>query len=133
MKSHQDLRPEEQHLNAKRRATNLCHSRTVKFAALAVALACIGPGAMAGGGQPITRVEEDWRIEFGSPDPETNAPQVIMTISPWANLDGPHAVFEVNHKTQPNYSAGGLQLQRWNGDNVVEYKSSHKGNVLSDD
>jgi hypothetical protein len=98
-----------------------------------VALACIGPGAMAGGGQPITRVEEDWRIEFGTPDPDTNAPQVIMTISPWATLDGPHAVFEVNHKTQPNYSAGGLQLQRWNGEDVVEYKSSHKGNVLSDD
>jgi hypothetical protein len=101
--------------------------------ALAMVLACVGRPAMADNGQPITRIEEDWKIEFGSPDPDTNAPQVIMTIPPSATLAGPHAIFEVNHRTQPNYSAGGLQLQRWNGDEMVEYKSSHKVNVLAAD
>ncbi len=66
-------------------------------------------------GPPITRVEEDWQITVGTPDPDLNAPQVTMVMSPYLSGIGHHAVFEINSQTQPNYSAGGLQLQRWFG------------------
>jgi hypothetical protein len=65
--------------------------------------------------QNITRVEEDWQITVGTPDPDLNAPQVTMVMSPYSSAIGHHAVFEINSQTQPNYSAGGMQLQRWFG------------------
>lgn len=71
----------------------------------------------------ITRIEEDWRITFGTPDPNLNAPQVTMTMSPYAGVNGHHAVFEINAQTQPDYSAGGLQLQRWYGQSCDDYVS----------
>lgn len=73
--------------------------------------------------QNITRVEEDWRITFGTPDPNLNAPQVTMTMSPYAGVSGHHAVFEINAQTQPDYAAGGLQLQRWYGTNFADFVS----------
>jgi hypothetical protein len=63
----------------------------------------------------ITRVEEDWQITVGTPDPNLNAPQVTMVMTPYSSAIGHHAVFEINSQTQPNYTAGGLQLQRWFG------------------
>jgi len=65
--------------------------------------------------QNITRVEEDWQITVGTPDPDLNAPQITMVMSPFSTATDQHAVFEINSQTQPNYSPGGLQLQRWFG------------------
>jgi len=76
-----------------------------------------GPFGTGTGGANITRVEEDWQITTGTPDPNLNAPQVTMTMSPYSGVAGYHAVFEINSQTQPNYSAGGLQLQSWYGSN----------------
>ncbi|HEV8002928.1 MAG TPA: hypothetical protein VGP63_23790 [Planctomycetaceae bacterium] len=70
--------------------------------------------------QPITRVEEDWKITIGTPDPDLNAPQITMVMSPYTSAIGHHAVFEVNSQTQPDYVAGGLQLQRWFGQENFE-------------
>ncbi len=106
--------------------------RHAAFAAVFVtAIVWVGASLSADNGQPVTRIEEDWKIQFGVPDPDLDAPQVTLTISPAGSLDGPHAVFEVNHRTQPEYTAGGLQLQTWVGDSVLDCKSSHKTNVLS--
>jgi hypothetical protein len=69
---------------------------------------------------PVTRVEEDWQITIGTPDPDLNAPQVTMVMSPYSSAIGHHAVFEINSQTQPNYVAGGLQLQRWFGQENFE-------------
>jgi hypothetical protein len=38
-----------------------------------------------------------------------------MVMSPISSIIDQHAVFEINSQTQPNYSPGGLQLQRWFG------------------
>jgi hypothetical protein len=65
--------------------------------------------------QNITRVEEDWQITVGTPDPDLNAPQVTMVMSPYSSAIGHHAVFDINSQTQPDYSPGGMQLQRWFG------------------
>ncbi|MGH7199949.1 MAG: hypothetical protein ACREJB_05050 [Planctomycetaceae bacterium] len=63
----------------------------------------------------ITRIEEDWVIQIGTPDPSTDSPQIIVSTSPTGSLGGHHTVFEINHHTLPDYCAGGLALQRWHG------------------
>ncbi len=73
--------------------------------------------------QDIQRVEEDWQITIGTPDPNLNAPQVTMVMSPYPGVLGHHAVFEINSQTWPSYSAGGLQLQRWYGKNFADIVS----------
>jgi hypothetical protein len=70
---------------------------------------------------PIVRVEEDWAVEIDVPDPDGDAPQIINVISPEATADGIHAVFELNHSTQPDYVAGGMQLQLWDGGAIAAY------------
>ena len=65
---------------------------------------------------PIVRVEEDWRVEVGTPEPEDHAPQIVTVLSPVANLEREHSVFELNHATYPEYTSGGMQLQSWRGE-----------------
>lgn len=105
-----------------------------RLALLGAAVAAVTWGLAAelsaDGSQPITRVEEDWQITFGSPDPNLNVPQVTMTMSPFTSLTGPHAVFEINQCTQPGYQPGGLQLQRWWGDSCQDFTNSQNQNVL---
>lgn len=82
-----------------------------------VALAAYAPASPLTNGQslPVTRVEEDWQITVGTPDPNLNLPQITMVMTPYAGVSGHHAVFEVNSQTQPDYAPGGYQLQRWYG------------------
>ena len=81
-------------------------------------------------GAQTVRIEEDWEVEIGTPEPAGNAPQIINVFSPRQSLNGAYAVFEVNHSTQPTYSAGGMQLQCWIGDENVDYCSSVEGHAL---
>ena len=94
----------------------------------AVALAWATAPAFA---QTVVRVEEDWRVEVGSPAADTSAPQIVTVISPSSNLNGPHAVFELNHSTMPEYVPGGLQLQRWNGETVADFHAFPNSSVMS--
>jgi hypothetical protein len=73
----------------------------------------------AQGGEAIVSVEEDWELVIGNPDPNVDAPQVTCAFSPVGNLNGLHAAVELNHRSQPSFSPGGLQLQLWNGGNLV--------------
>lgn len=93
-----------------------------------VALFCAGTAQAAG---EIVRVEEDWRIEMGTPDWTVNAPQITTVMAPSGSLAGVHAVFELNHSTLPSYTAGGLQIQRWNGDNVQHYQNAPTSGIAS--
>lgn len=63
----------------------------------------------------VDRIEEDWYLQIGEPDTDSDSPQILSVISPIASNTGEHAIFEVNHCTQPDYFAGGMQLQRWSG------------------
>ena len=59
------------------------------------------------------RIEEDWYIKIGAPDPEADSPQITTVLAPSWSLDGSFAVFALTCATQPGFSAGGLQLQLW--------------------
>jgi hypothetical protein len=71
----------------------------------------------------IVRVEEDWKVEVGTPDVDTEAPQIVTVIGPQNSTDGLYAVFEMNHNTLPDYQAGGLQLQAWQGEANLDFHS----------
>jgi hypothetical protein len=72
----------------------------------------------AGGTASVVKVEEEWELVVSDVDPDLDAPQVTVAISPVGNLDGLYAVFELNHQSQPNYTGGGVQLQVWNANEV---------------
>lgn len=82
-------------------------------------------------GPDYDRIEEDWEIVISTPEPATNAPQLINVISSTWHTNTQHAVYEVNHATQPSYAQGGWQLQRWYGDIYREAKTSNPATVLS--
>lgn len=69
----------------------------------------------------IVRIEEDWRVEVGEPQPDDHAPQIVTVISPVSNLEREHSVFELNHATFPEYTPGGMQLQCWRRDWLSGY------------
>jgi hypothetical protein len=61
----------------------------------------------------VARVEEDWQLVVNQPDAGLNGPQVTCVISPSTSDQG-YCAFDINYRTQPNYSAGGLQMHVWN-------------------
>ncbi len=78
----------------------------------------------------VTRVEEDWELVIGVPSPNSDAPQATCLISPVENADSVYATFTVNHHDVPSFVAGGLQLQVWNGKNLLTSKRFAEQAVL---
>lgn len=102
------------------------------FAALLLAL-CAGTTLQAGSleeqlenAPPIVRVEEDWEVVIGDPDPEADLPQVVTVFGPTNAFFGTHTVFELNHGTLPSFVAGGMQIQVWWGESLVGYKQQNQ-------
>ncbi|MBX3442918.1 MAG: hypothetical protein KF774_10970 [Planctomyces sp.] len=73
----------------------------------------------------VQQVEEDWRIQIANPSPDSDSPQFTIVFGPADPATGTHAVFEVNHSTQPDFVEGGMQLQCWWGEELVGYKNQH--------
>jgi hypothetical protein len=71
------------------------------------------------------RVEEDWEIIIKEPSPATDSPQLSVVFGPSDPETKTHAVFELNHATQPSYLKGGMQLQCWWGEELVDYRNQH--------
>ena len=107
-------------------------------ARLAAALGCLllavstAPGIAS---EPITVVgiEEDWEMVVASPDANSTAPQVSCTISPLSHVNSLHATFELNHQSQPEFVAGGLQLQVWNDEQPLSSRKFPNPEVLDTD
>jgi len=66
----------------------------------------------------VARVEEDWELVVDQPDTGNNGPQVTCTISP-LRMSTAYAALDLNYRTQPDYSAGGLQLHSWDPYNPI--------------
>lgn len=92
---------------------------------LIVMSTCLFAASRAAADDPsIIRVEEDWRVEVGTPEPEDHAPQIVTVLSPVGNLEREHSVFELNHASFPDYTSGGMQLQFWRQDWLWGYGST---------
>ncbi len=99
---------------------------------LATAFAVLGWANVALGDDPVVvRVEEDWELVIGSTDTNSVAPQVTAVISPLCNVKSWYATFEVNARSLPTFSPGGLQLQTWQGGNSTSEKKFPGGGVLA--
>jgi hypothetical protein len=79
----------------------------------------------------IVKVEEDWELRVGSPDPNSHAPQISLVMSPMASFDSWHVTFEMNHRTEPYYVGGGVHMQLWNGSSLVAHKGWGEFNCLN--
>jgi len=95
--------------------------------AIAFALCASAPAADAS----IARIDEEWEVIIGTPDPDLHAPQLINAMSTTDRLSDVHAVFELNHWTMPEYTPGRLQLQCWSGDTLLGYSSSTRTGKLA--
>lgn len=100
----------------------------VKLLAVAIAFALCASASAAD--PTIVRIEEDWEVVIGTPDPTAHAPQIIQAMSSTNRLADVHCVFEMNHKTQPDYVPGFIQLQCWSGDTLLGYGTSSKTGLL---
>jgi hypothetical protein len=103
----------------------------ITFAALGLLLATSCLLGQEETDDDVVKVEEDWELVVGQPDPGTDAPQVTCYISPNGNLSGTFAAFDVNHRSQPSFTSGGLQLQLWHGDTCVQTKSLNSTSKLA--
>ncbi|MBI3865171.1 MAG: hypothetical protein HY290_25125 [Planctomycetia bacterium] len=100
------------------------------LAGLAVLATAPRAGAQGGAGVDVFRVEEDWELVVDSADSNINGPQITCSISP-LTMDYAYAAFDVNYHTQPEYSAGGLQLHTWDPLDPIEYANSTRTGMLA--
>ncbi len=101
--------------------------RTVLWAALLVTapvmLLPVGPTEAGTTSFTVLRVEEDWRMVLNEPGELVNAPQWYTVMSPFGHTDSMFVQVSWNFRELPDYMEGGLQIQGWNGDNLVRERS----------
>ena len=89
---------------------------------MGMALLILMRGISFGGDTTVVRVEEEWEVLIGSPDPFLDMPQIVTVFGPADPNTGVHAVFELNHGTLPEFGEGGMQLQYWSGETLKGYR-----------
>ena len=79
----------------------------------------------------VIAIEEDWELTVQDPDTNSAGPQIVTVLAPLGHVDGVHAVFEINHRTQPEFTSGGMQLQTWNGEALLSYGNFPNPSLLN--
>lgn len=79
----------------------------------------------------VVKVEEDWELVLLEPEAAVTAPQLTCTISPLGQSDSVRAAFDLNHASAPAFSAGGMQLQVWQGDQCVSSRRKYEGAAMN--
>lgn len=70
------------------------------------------------------RIEEDWQLVIANPDPTSAGPQMTTTMSPTGDLtSAPFVAFDMNYREYPDFTPGGMQIQVWNGQDLVQTDS----------
>jgi len=87
---------------------------------LAAASAILSTSTAAAIAQNIVRVEEDWELVLGAPDQLVCGPQVVTTMSPFGDLAGTYFTLEINHRSLPYWTPGGLSMHQWEGENRIQ-------------
>lgn len=107
-----------------------------RFSVAFASLACAGVfaltnSAFAQAPVSIEKVEEDWELVVGTPDPNSSGPQITCSIAPVADDDSLYATFELNHRTQPAFERGGLQLQTWSSSFNLDSNPYPQNQIMS--
>lgn len=106
-----------------------CPRRSLRLAA-SLFIAVTSPTFALAQSTAIDRIEEDWELVIGEPDPNVEAPQVINILSPNGTTLGNYFLLELNHGTQPEYILGGRQLQHWFGESFRSQVTASAPGVL---
>ena len=80
--------------------------------------------------QDLVHVEEDWELVVGQPDANSAGPQIICTMSPFADINDTYFTFEVNHQSVPYWAPGGLTLHQWAGESLVQSMNRSDRSVM---
>lgn len=107
-----------------------CAARWSLFAFSLVALSLFAGTAS---GADVVLIEEHWELQVGGPDPARSAPQVTMVMSPNGTLFQEHFLLTLNHHTHPDFVAGGIQVQRWYGEECESASSISTFSPLASD
>ena len=81
----------------------------------------------------VVQIEEHWELRLSQPDGELSAPQTTMVVSPSGDLETVHFLFTLNHSTVPSYSPGGLQIQAWESDQLLDHEEADAVGALVHD
>jgi hypothetical protein len=101
------------------------------IARCAMLICLLSQTASAQSSPTLVRVEEDWILLVDEPDSALASPQILNVISPKQNLDGIFGMVQLNHRSDPNFYAGGQQVQTWVGPSLMGYASGTKTAVLN--
>lgn len=58
---------------------------------------------------PIDRVEEDWALVIGTPDPDEVGPQITTCMSPVSDGSTSFFALDLNYRDYPSYQSGGVE------------------------
>jgi hypothetical protein len=98
-----------------------------KPAILTLALAVLGfpiNGILAQSPVAPDQVEEDWQLVVATPDIVGVGPQITTSMSPVRDDSAPFAAFDLNYREYPTFQNGGMQIQVWSGDKVLDTSSN---------
>jgi hypothetical protein len=102
------------------------------FAAYQFAYATDLGDAGGAGGDPATimRIEEDWEVVLNEPSSDVDAPQFHTAMSPFPDTSSYYLQVCWNYREQAEFTAGGMQLQAWQGD-FAAGKKNYREDKLS--
>ena len=92
------------------------HSRWIARLVVLLAAVALGSAASLATAQSVTTVEEDWQLTLGQPDQLVCGPQVITTMSPFSNINDTFFTLEINHRSAPYWTPGGMTIHQWSGE-----------------
>ena len=98
---------------------------------LALSAALCASGTAQSGERTLVRVEEDWVALIAEPDSATSSPQILNVISPTQSTSGVFGMVQVNHRGDPEFQGGGLQVQGWVGSSLSSSVQAGKTAILS--
>jgi hypothetical protein len=87
----------------------------------------IGPSWARPGGTVLLpdQVEEDWQLVVAEPDSVAVGPQITTSMSPVSDNSTPFVAFDMNYREYPSFTPGGMQVQVWSGDTLLD-KATHE-------
>jgi len=79
--------------------------------------------------EPVLRIEEDWALVVNEPDGNVDSPQFHTVMSPYDSAESFFAQVLWNYRETPNFISGGVQLQSYNGENLIRRRSLEYGQL----
>ena len=78
---------------------------------------------------PVIRVEEDWQLNLNQPDDNVDSPQLHTVMTPYGDVGSYFAQVLWNYRETPEFTAGGVQLQSYQGESMRSRRSMEYGQL----